>query len=58
MTFKTDQQSLPARAYNVYKRNGYLSIPLLQKELNVTHTMAVVLRRLVLKRIAKDGDDE
>jgi hypothetical protein len=52
----TDQQSLPARAYNVYKRNGYLSIPLLQKELNVTHTMAVTLKRMVLERIKEEGE--
>jgi hypothetical protein len=52
----TDQQSLPARAYNVYKRQGYLSVQLLQKELNVTHTMAVTLKRMVLERIKEEGD--
>ena len=56
MVSATDQQSLPTRAYNVYKRNGYLSIPLLQKELNVTHTMAVTLKRMVLERIKEEGD--
>jgi DNA segregation ATPase FtsK/SpoIIIE-like protein len=58
MTFKTDQQSLVTRAYNLYKRQGYISLQMLQKELSIGYNMAVALRRLVLERIAKDGDDE
>jgi hypothetical protein len=54
----TDQQSLVTRAYNLYKRQGYISLQMLQKELSIGYNMAVQVKRLVLERIAKDGDDE
>ena len=54
----TNQQSLPQRAYELYKAEGYVSIPLLQQRLNVSKAMAVHLKRIVLQRINVDGDDK